>query len=187
MTRRADILGRPVFEVFPDNPDDPAANAIGNSRESFKRVLRTHVADAMVVQRHDVRRPESEGGGFEVRYWSPFSSPILNPDGSLAYIIHRVENEQSKIEEALRGSEELLKTFVRYVPAAVAMLDREMRYVQVSDRWCADFSLTSGEILGRSHYEVRLPALCRDHLPLWPTSPFSLSLKPAYTLGFKIL
>src|ERR1035438_5221259 len=107
MTRRADIVGRHVFEVFPDNPDDPAADAIRHSRASFHRVLQSRVADAMVVQRHDVRRPESEGGGFEVRYWSPVNFPVLNPDGSLAYIMHRVENvtefvllQQQRVEQA---------------------------------------------------------------------------------------
>ena len=54
----------------------------------------------------------------------------------------------------LEAREELLKTFVKYVPAAVAMMDREMRYVQVSDRWCSDYSLDSSQILGRCHYEV---------------------------------
>jgi PAS domain S-box-containing protein len=54
----------------------------------------------------------------------------------------------------LQSREELLKIFVKHVPAAVAMLDREMRYLQVSDRWCADFSLDSSQILGRSHYEI---------------------------------
>jgi PAS domain S-box-containing protein len=34
------------------------------------------------------------------------------------------------------------------------MLDRDMRYLQVSNRWCADFSLDSSQLLGRSHYEI---------------------------------
>jgi len=55
---------------------------------------------------------------------------------------------------ALRSREELLKIFVKNVPAAVAMLDRDMRYLQVSDRWCVDFSLDSSQLLGRSHYEI---------------------------------
>ena len=54
----------------------------------------------------------------------------------------------------LQWQEELLRTFVKNVPAEVAMLDREMRYLQVSDRWCADLSLDSSEVLGRSHYEL---------------------------------
>jgi hypothetical protein len=71
LTRREDIIGWYVFEVFPDNPDDPNADAVRNSLASFNRVLQTRKADAMVVQRHDIRRPESEGGEFEARYWSP--------------------------------------------------------------------------------------------------------------------
>jgi PAS domain S-box-containing protein len=54
----------------------------------------------------------------------------------------------------LQSREELLKIFVKNVPAGVAMLDREMRYIQVSDRWCADYSIDSSQVLGRSHYEV---------------------------------
>lgn len=82
MTTRSGIVGRLLFDVFPDNPDDPLADSIRNTRASMNRVLQSRVADTMVVQRHDVRRPQSEGGGFEVRYWSPINSPILNPDGS---------------------------------------------------------------------------------------------------------
>ena len=54
----------------------------------------------------------------------------------------------------LRSREDLLKIFVKSVPAGVAMLDRDMRYLQVSDRWCADYSVDSSQVLGRSHYEL---------------------------------
>lgn len=55
----------------------------------------------------------------------------------------------------LKASEELLKIFVKNVPADVAMFDRDMRYLQVSDRWCADyFRSDSSKIIGRSHYEI---------------------------------
>src|SRR5947207_9770852 len=54
----------------------------------------------------------------------------------------------------LQSREELLKIFVKNVPAGLAMLDRDMRYIQVSDRFCADYSVTSSQVLGRSHYEL---------------------------------
>src|SRR4029077_14511329 len=44
------------------------------------------------VQKYDIRRPASAGGGFEERYWSPVNSPVFAPDGAIAYIIHRVED-----------------------------------------------------------------------------------------------
>src|ERR1700741_2076856 len=56
--------------------------------------------------------------------------------------------------ELLQSREELLKIFVKHVPAAVAMLDHDMRYLQVSDRWCSDYLPGREQILGRSHYEI---------------------------------
>jgi PAS domain S-box-containing protein len=97
-------------------------------------------------------------------------SPIKDSTGRLVgfcKVAHDI-TEQKRAEEVLheanraldtqkavfRSQEELLKIFVKNVPAAVAMLDRDMRYLQVSDRWCADFSLDSSQMLGRSHYEI---------------------------------
>ena len=56
--------------------------------------------------------------------------------------------------ELLQSREELLRIFVKNVPAGVAMLDRDLRYLQVSDRWCTDYSLDSSQVLGRAHYEL---------------------------------
>src|SRR6188472_1252320 len=60
MTQREIILGQGIFEVFPDNPDDPAATGVSNLRASLERVLRDELTDAMAVQKYDIRRPATE-------------------------------------------------------------------------------------------------------------------------------
>jgi len=66
ITRRTEILGRHF--LFPDNPGDPTTTAVANTRPSLYWVLQHRVPDTMAVQQHDIRRPESKGGGFEARY-----------------------------------------------------------------------------------------------------------------------
>jgi PAS domain-containing protein len=92
MTTRDGILGRGLFDVFPDNPDEVGATGTTNLRASLGRVLAHRLPDAMAVQKYDIRRPESEGGGFEERHWSPINSPVLDRFGEVSYIIHRVED-----------------------------------------------------------------------------------------------
>jgi len=104
-TRRSDILGRGIFDVFPDNPDDPAASGVRNLRASLDRVREAREPNTMAVQKYDIRRPESEGGGFEERYWSPVNLPVCGPNGDLAYIIHRVEDVTEFIRLKELGSE----------------------------------------------------------------------------------
>jgi PAS domain S-box-containing protein len=92
LTVREQIMGRNLFEVFPDNPDDPAADGTRNLRASLQRVLSSGRADTMAIQKYDIRRPEAEGGGFEVRFWSPVNTPLLDAAGNVTHIIHRVED-----------------------------------------------------------------------------------------------
>jgi len=92
MTTRAGILGRGLFEVFPDDPDAPQRDTFAAVRASFDRVRRDLVAEPVAVQRFPIRRPKAEGGGFEERYWSWVSVPVLGPGGGLACIIVRSED-----------------------------------------------------------------------------------------------
>jgi PAS domain S-box-containing protein len=110
MTRREDIVGQKIFDVFPDNPDDPTATGTRNLRDSLERVLRDRAADAMAVQKYDIRRPADEGGAFAERYWSPVNSPVFGADGEVAFIIHRVEDVTEFVRLKQRGEEQREET-----------------------------------------------------------------------------
>jgi PAS domain S-box-containing protein len=71
---------------------------------------------------------------------------------------HKNIAERRWVREALEGREALLREFITHTPAAIAMLDRDLRYLYASTRWLADHGLAGQDIIGRSHYEV-LPDL----------------------------
>ncbi|MBL1090737.1 MULTISPECIES: PP2C family protein-serine/threonine phosphatase [Streptomyces] len=88
---REDLIGKYVFDAFPDNPDDPEADGVRNLSASLHRVLATGEPDPMALQKYDIPimgRP----GVFEERWWSPVNTPILATDGTVVWIIHRVED-----------------------------------------------------------------------------------------------
>jgi signal transduction histidine kinase len=104
MTTRDGIVGRGLFDVFPDNPMDPNASGAANLRQSLERVRTTRRPDHMALQKYDIRRPADAGAGFEERWWSPTNTPVLDADGNVACIIHCVVDatEQRRHEEQLR-------------------------------------------------------------------------------------
>ena len=126
MTERSSILGRKLFEIFPDDPSDPAADGVRNLRQSLEKVILTRNADVMPVQRYPVRRPEAEGGGFEERYWSPINSPVFGDDGQLSFIIHRVEDVTTFVKAKARAGKteegwQMLESRAQQMEAEIAL------------------------------------------------------------------
>jgi len=67
---------------------------------------------------------------------------------------HSDIDERKGIEEALRESEEMMRYVVKYDPNAIAVYDRNLRYIAVSDRYLHDYDIGEKEIIGKHHYEV---------------------------------
>ena len=88
--RRDQVVGRYLFDVFPDNPNDPAATGMRDLEASLRRVLATGERDTMALQRYDVEDPDRPGE-WDERYWSPVNAPVLDPDGKVVLLVHRVE------------------------------------------------------------------------------------------------
>lgn len=157
------FTGRPMHSELGDGWAD------GVHSEDLQRCMNTYsqAFDRREEFRMEYRLRRHDG---EYRWILDIGVPRFNQDRSFAgYIGIAVDVTETKISEEalhhlnrtlegqtalLQSREELLKIFVKNVPAGVAMLDRDMRYLQVSDRFCADYSIDSSQLLGRSHYEL---------------------------------
>ncbi|MCY1746289.1 PAS domain-containing protein [Ensifer sp. SL37] len=107
MTQPALVIGRSIFEVFPDNPADPDADGIANLYASLKRVAERHTTDVTPVQRYDMRSP---AGGFLTKFWKMSNQPILSEDESLVYFLQSLEDIT---KELLYGPASLAQTYDR--------------------------------------------------------------------------
>jgi len=139
-TDERSILSRSHYDVNPDLPE--------RWKETHRRGLDGE------TQRVEEDRFDGRDGDLEWIRWQIM--PWRGEDGSVGGIVMLYEDitDRKKAEAALRQSKDLLQLFIDRAPAALAMFDREMRYLAVSRRWLEDNCLVDKEILGRSHYEV---------------------------------
>ncbi|MBK4739103.1 histidine kinase dimerization/phospho-acceptor domain-containing protein [Noviherbaspirillum pedocola] len=171
LTQRENIVGRPVFEVFPDNPDDPESQSTRLLAESFLRVIATKSVDTMALLRYDIPKPD--GSGFEQRYWRPVNKPTLSPDGEILYIIHRAqdvtdfvqllaENKAHKRERAeLTAQKMIMEKEVEYRSVELAAKNAELlstneKLKQYTDRMREEAN-RKDEFLAMLAHELRNP------------------------------
>lgn len=119
-TVREEIIGRGIFDVFPDNPKDPNATGVKNLTTSLKRVLQTRQPHEMPVQKYDIPIPGKPESEFEEHYWKPRNVPVLDEKGTLTYIIHHVE-DVTETEKTKMYTAELEESEARFRQIANAM------------------------------------------------------------------
>jgi signal transduction histidine kinase len=156
MTQREQLIGRDIFDAFPDNPADPQATGVSNLRASLERVCARRKPDVMAVQKYDIRRPSGE---FEVRYWSPANKPVLDDHGELRYIIHRVEDvtefveqvghsrEQAALASRLRDRVERMEAEILHRSTQLQETNAELRAANAA----------KNDFLSRMSHELRTP------------------------------
>ena len=134
--RREDIVGRPVFDVFPPTADALDDTGVPRVQRSFERARDTGSIDTMPVQRYDI--PDGSGGLTE-RFWSLISVPVRDAQGRVVLVAQRAEDITDFVAERDRSQAERQRTaelgrrvveveadlFARAQELAAAVADKE--------------------------------------------------------------
>jgi signal transduction histidine kinase/ActR/RegA family two-component response regulator len=158
MTVRTEIMGRDVFDVFPDNPHDPDATGVTNLRASLVRVRQHAVADTMAIQKYEIGNP-AEPGGFENRYWSVCNSPVLGADRQLIYILNEVQDvtEFIRLQQQGRNPDKLtagLRDRTQRMQVEILRSSAELHSANQALRAANE---AKNEFLSRVSHELRTP------------------------------
>ncbi|RKG98819.1 response regulator [Corallococcus sp. CA053C] len=107
-SRLEDLVGRNVFEAFPNDPEDPANSSVRMLRDSFLRVLTEGVLDTLALIPYRVPRRTDAGVVVEDRFWSATHTPVLDERGQVAFILqHTVDvTELQQLKQAVREVEQ---------------------------------------------------------------------------------
>lgn len=130
---------------------DELKEEFGVDAEGFRVIVEK--ADRVGSDQRDWTGVRKDGGHVMI---SSVVTPMRDDqDNTVGYVSIATDNTMRKIaENALMLERARLSAFVQHAPAAVAMLDKDLRYVAVSKRWLEDYYLTGKNIIGMTHFEV---------------------------------
>jgi PAS domain S-box-containing protein len=151
----AEAVGKPIGILLPPELSDEETKILeilraGGRIDHFETTRVTKTGKRINVSLSISAIKDSSGGTVGISGIARDITEHKLAEESMRQMNHALEEKTA----LLQSREELLRVFVKSVPAAVAMLDRDLRYLQVSDRWCSDNGVEASELLGRLRYEV---------------------------------
>ena len=102
-TKETDLLGKGLFEAFPENPADVVSQGVSNLRTSLLTVLASGKPHKMPTQKYDILIVGTDE--FTVKYWEPENIPILDEAGNITLLMHTVVDVTERILLGFRQDE----------------------------------------------------------------------------------
>ena len=70
------------------------------------------------------------------------------------WVCRQILSASKKAEKELISQRARLLAFVEHAPAAIAMFDKDIKFLAISRKWLEEYHLTDRDIIGSTHYEV---------------------------------
>ena len=85
-------------------------------------------------------------------------------DNDVIEISKKAKEQAEKSEKALKQSDDLMKYIIEHNRSAVAVHDKDFKYIHLSQRYLEEYNLVGLNIIGKHHYDVfpDLPQKWRD-------------------------
>lgn len=175
LKKRDEVIGKHLFDVFPDNPDNLDANGERALKASLDFVLQNKSTHTMPEIRYDVQDAD---GKYETKYWRPINTPIFDDNNEIRLIFVKTDDvteemklHEERIQEAKQHEEELrdinknleeqvkAKTvqltamFERITDGFIA-LDKDFNYLYVNEKIGTMLNRNPEELIGKNVWEV---------------------------------
>ena len=89
-----DLIGKGIFEAFPENPEDRLSSGVENLRNSLNLVIEQKELHKMPLQKYDI--PIRGTSKFKVKYFKPQNIPVKDNKDNIIHILHSVEDITDK-------------------------------------------------------------------------------------------
>jgi PAS domain S-box-containing protein len=172
-TRREDLIGKPVFSVFPANPSDNVSKNIDRTHYSFEEAIRNKRPHVMSNYRYDIPIPGSDD--FEERYWTTSNTPVMDESGNVIYFIHspadvtelyKLRHIEKEGMEALKNQEQQLYNTLMQAPVGIVIFKGSNYVVDlINQPLCELYGKKMEDMMGKPIFEI-LPAAKEGFEPL---------------------
>jgi PAS domain S-box-containing protein len=142
---RADVQGKRLFDVFPNDPADPCS-AVDELAQSIAVAVRTGKSQVMPALRYPIEMHRDGKSWFENMVWSVTSTPIRDPGGNLLCISHTAIDVTEKVEseQRLYESERRFRLMADAVPQIIWITDRHGQ-MEFLNKQFADYTGAAGQ------------------------------------------
>ncbi|MDR9418920.1 PAS domain S-box protein [Gracilimonas sp.] len=127
----SELIGKSLFEAFPENPEEEKPTGVERLRNSFIKVINTKSEDEMYGIRYDIILDD---GKYKQLYWKIVNTPVLDEKGEVEFIINSATNITEKYRSDLEK-----KLMLNNSEDSFILIDKILKILNFNDQFAENY------------------------------------------------